>query len=89
MEVVKKEKQVKEVEIIVERYTLCDKCNRRIETSTYDAFECEFTHKTGKSYPEGGSGDIQSMQLCQKCAVECVELLQTNGYRIIDTEWDW
>jgi hypothetical protein len=30
MEVVKKEKQIKEVEVTVERYTLCDKCNEKI-----------------------------------------------------------
>ena len=88
MVVFKKEKQVKEVEVTVESYTLCDKCNERIKTGSYDSFECEFTHKTGSSYPGGGSGELQSMQLCQKCADECVELLRANGYRVVDSEWD-
>ena len=90
MRVVKKEKRMKEVEVILEDFNLCDKCNCKIEKEdSYDSFECEFTHKTGSSYPEGGSGEKQEMELCQKCAVECVELLRANGYRITDSEWDW
>ena len=89
MKVVKKEKKVKEVEVTVESYTLCDKCNERIKTGSYDYFECGFTYKTGSSYPEGGSGELQSMQLCPKCADECVELLRANGYRVTDSEWEW
>lgn len=84
-----KEKQLKEVEVIVERVNLCDKCNEKIEEKPYDAFEFEFVHKTGQSYPEGGSGDKQEMELCAKCAVDCVQLLKNNGYRITESEWDW
>ena len=90
MEVVKKEKQMKEVDVTIESYTLCDKCNEKIKKEdSYDAFECEFIHKTGSSYPEGGSGEKQEMELCQKCAVELVALLRTNGYRVTDSKWDW
>lgn len=89
MEVVKKEKQMKLVEVTVDSYTLCDKCNEKIKKDSYDAFECEFIHKTGSSYPEGGSGEKQEMQLCQKCAVALVDLLKANGYRVNDSEWDW
>ena len=90
MKVEKKEKQVKEVDVITERYTLCDKCNCKIKKeSSYDVFESHFTHKTGDAYPEGGSGYIQDMDLCQKCTNELVELLRLNGYRINDSEWDW
>lgn len=90
MYVKKTEKQIKEVEVTTESYNLCDKCNCKIEKEgSFDAFECEFTHKTGSSYPEGGSGEKQEMELCQKCAVELVELLRLNGYRVTDSEWDW
>lgn len=89
MQVIKKEKQMKEVDVTIESYTLCDKCNERIKTDSYDAFECEFIHKTGSSYPGGGSGEKQEMELCQKCAVELVDLLRANGYRVTDSEWDW
>lgn len=89
MQVIKTERRVQEVKVVVESYSLCDKCNEKIKTDNYDAFECEFTHKTGSSYPDGGSGSIQEMELCQKCAVEFVELLRQNGYRVTDSEWDW
>jgi hypothetical protein len=68
---------------------LCDKCGKKIQAGRYDAFEFKFVHKTGSSYPEGGSGEQQDMDLCPECAVECVALLRANGYRVSDTEWDW
>lgn len=90
MQVIKKEKRMKEVDVTIEDYNLCDKCNEKIKKEdSYDAFECEFIYKTGSSYPEGGSGEKQEMELCQKCAVELVALLKTNGYRVTDSEWDW
>lgn len=89
MQVIKKETQIRQVEITIESYTLCDKCNSKIKTSTFDAFECEFIHKTGNSFPEGGSGNKQEMELCQQCAVELVDLLIENGYRINESEWDF
>ena len=90
MQVKRKEKQMKEVEVIIENYNLCDKCNEKIETEdNHDAFECEFIHKTGSNYLEGGSGKKQEMELCQKCAVELVTLLRQNGYRVTDSKWDW
>jgi len=90
MQVIKKEKRMKEVDVTIENYNLCDKCNQKIEKEDcYDAFKCEFIHKTGSSYPEGGYGEKQEMELCQKCAIELVTLLRTNGYRVTDSEWDW
>jgi hypothetical protein len=89
MQVIKKEKQMKEVDVTIESYTLCDKCNEKIKTGRYNAFKCEFIHKTGSSYPEGGSGEKQEMELCQNCAVKLVDLLRANGYRVTDSEWDW
>lgn len=82
MKVVKKEKQI--FDVTIESYTLCDKCNKKIETRIHDSFECVFNHQTGTGYPECGSGALQKMELCQKCAVEAVALLRENGYRVID-----
>jgi len=89
MKVFETEKQIKEVYVTLESYTLCDKCNEKIKKDTYEQFKCELIHETGTNYPEGGSGEKQEMELCQKCAVELIELLKTNGYRIADSEWDW
>lgn len=77
-------------EVTIKSYTLCDKCNEKIETeSNYDAFECEFIYKTGDSYPEGGSGEKFELDLCQKCGKEAVELLKGNGFKVQESEWDW
>jgi uncharacterized protein with PIN domain len=89
MEVIVKEKKLQEVDVIIENYTLCDKCNEKIKTDRYEAFKCELIHKTGSSYPDGGIGEKQKMELCQECAVELVNLLRTNGYRVTDSEWDY
>lgn len=59
MYVKKTEKQIKEVEVTTESYSLCDKCNEKIQTGIYDAFEFELEYKTGASYPESGSGDLE------------------------------
>lgn len=88
MRVIKKERQVKEISVTVEDYTLCDKCNEEIKTKRFSAFCCKFIHKTGDIYPEGRSGESQEMDLCQKCAVVLVELLKNNGYRINNSDWD-
>ena len=90
MQVIKKEKQIKEVEVTVESYLECDKCHCEIkQQSTWDVFESEFTYKTGESYPEGGSGEKITLDLCQKCGIEAIELLKSNGFRINKEEWDW
>lgn len=89
MNVKKTEKQIKEVEVIVENYNLCDKCNVRIGSGIYDAFNFELEHKTGSRYPEGGSGDVEKVELCHKCADDCMQLLKDNGYRINKSEWDY
>ena len=89
LEIVKKKIVTKAVEEIVERYSLCDKCDEKIIATAYETFSCELQHKTGESFPEGGSGSSQDLELCKKCAPELIELLKKNGYRIIDSEWDF
>jgi hypothetical protein len=89
MEVLKKEKQLKEIDVVIESYTLCDKCNEKVRTGSYDVFDFTFEHKTGTAYPEGGNGETDKMDLCHKCAKYAVQLLRDNGYRVTTEEWDW
>lgn len=89
MNIVRREKQLKEIDVIVEDYNICDKCDKRIKKdSSWDVFNCEFVHKTGEVYPEGGSGEEQTMELCQDCAKEFITLLHTNGYRVNHSDWE-
>lgn len=87
MEVIKKEKQFKEV--IVEAYDLCDKCNQKITKGNFDAFDFELVLKTGSAYPEGGSGETDEVHLCSECAPELFGLLKKKGYRVNHSKWDW
>lgn len=80
----------KEVEVVVKDYNLCDKCDKEINPKGYyNAFEFELEHKTGEAFPSGGSGKTQSVELCETCAEECINLLRKNGYRINSEDWDF
>ena len=89
MQVIKKEKQMKEVDVTIESYTLCDKCDEKINTNGYDSFECKLIHKTGTSCMQYGSGETQEIELCQKCAIDLINFLRGLGYRVNDSNWDW
>ena len=84
----KTEKQLKEVDVTLESYFKCDKCNDKIERASYDAFEFFLRRSTGNSYPEGGFGENEEMHLCLQCSYECLELLKENGYRINESDWE-
>ena len=79
-------KVTKEVE--VEDYIVCDKCDDKIVPDYWNSFDFDFTLRTGKSYPEGGFGEEDSMQLCEDCAEQLVAFLKTEGYRILKKDWD-
>lgn len=89
MRILKKEKQVKEVEVVLEDYNICDKCGKTLVKELYDAFECNFLFKEGTAYPEGGDGEKHEMELCNDCALEVVELLRKNGYNVVTSEWGY
>jgi hypothetical protein len=89
MEVIKKHKEMKEVYVTDEHYTICDKCGQKIHTNYYDAFNFKFSRRTGTEYPEGGSGEEETLDLCQDCSIKIVHLLKVNGYNVQFKEWDW
>jgi len=88
MRVETKQKQIKEVEVIIESLELCDKCNSTIKGDQYNAFKCNLTHTTGDIFPDGGSGEKQIMDICQDCAGELIILLRNSGYRVCDSDWE-
>jgi len=82
MEVKVTEKVVKEVEVTKDFYNECDKCKCRIQIDNFDTFECNFKYQKGDVYPEGGSIDETTMELCQKCGKELLETLKSLEYRL-------
>lgn len=89
MYVKKVEKQIKEVDVVIESYDLCDKCDKKIEVGFGNAFDFSMTHKTGSSYPESGYGEKEEIDLCQDCAEDLMETLKEMGYRINKSDWDY
>lgn len=89
MRVRKTAHKLKKVEVVLEDYTVCDKCNQRIKPENNDAFDFNFSLKTGYSYPIGGGGEIQELDVCPTCANELVELLKANGFKVSSTDWDY
>lgn len=81
-----KETQTKPVEVIIK--TLCDKCNKEIKSTIYNAFESTFHLRQGQSYSDGGSGVDQEMDLCESCSEDLFAKLEKEGYRINKSEWD-
>ena len=88
MQIIKTHKEMQEVEVIDEKYNVCDKCDEKIEVDMYDAFSCDFTVTTGHRISNDGSGEYQEMELCKICTDKLVEFLKENGYRIRTREWD-
>jgi len=74
---------------IVEKVT-CDLCGAEIKRESYSSEEVEIKHRTGDSYPEGGSGDETRVDMCGKCFDEkLVPWLRSQGAEPITEEWDW
>lgn len=75
---------------IVDR-TICDLCGQEIKPAgNYEVSEIEVSHKSGNAYPEGGSGDFLSFDLCPKCFDEkLVPWLRSQGAVREVQAWDW
>lgn len=88
-------KHMKTVEVpattkeVVDRVT-CDLCGAVINVRGYDVDEVEVRHKTGSNYPEGGSGDETSVDMCGECFDEkLVPWLRSQGVEPRTEDWGW
>jgi hypothetical protein len=72
-------------------FITCDMCGERIESGdAYEVNEVEIRHKTGYSYPEGGSGQEVLVDLCAKCFDDkLVPWLRSQGVNPRVEDWDW
>ena len=74
----------------VEDFTTCDLCGVTITNNYGDAEEVTIKHKTGYLYPEGGSGEITSVDMCGKCFDEkLVPWLKSQNCTPRTVEWDY
>jgi hypothetical protein len=75
------EKQLKEV--VIDSYTICDKCDSKIEgNSGYDHFQSSLIHDKGVVYPDFTNVVRFSIDFCEKCSEEAIMILNKNGFKI-------
>ena len=56
----------------------------------YDVEETEVRYKTGANYPEGGSGEETTIDICPKCFTEkLIPWVKSQGGEPTVKEWDW
>jgi hypothetical protein len=69
----------------------CDLCGGEIaQGSRHDINEVTVKHRTGSSWPEGGSGEEVGVDMCPSCfASKLVPWLTSQGAAPRTTEWDW
>ena len=74
---------------VVEKGT-CDLCGIVIEHRAFSAEEVEVRHRTGSSYPEGGSGTVVEVDMCGSCFDnKLVPWLRSQGVEPQTREWDF
>lgn len=47
--------------------TMCDLCHEKIEQGMYEVNEVTIRFTKGDEYPEGGSGEETTVDMCGKC----------------------
>lgn len=70
--------------------TTCDLCGAVIRRERWSADEVTVRHRTGCSYPEGGSGEEVRVDMCGTCFdTTLVPWLRTQGADPKPEDWDW
>lgn len=72
--------------------TTCDICGLKIigPDDDYKIDEIDISRRTGTNYPEGGSGEELSIDLCGSCFdSHLIPLIKAAGGKPTVTEWDW
>lgn len=71
---------------------LCDMCGQDCNAGFggYDVHEVDVRIKTGKSYPESGSGEEYEADICVDCMTEkVIPALKSLGCKAEWKDWDW
>ena len=73
-----------------ERTETCDLCKNKIPNQIFRVDEVTICHKTGESYPEGGSGIIYEIDLCPDCFhLVIATALKDHGITLTETKWEY
>lgn len=74
----------------VEDRVTCDLCGAEIREKLYSAEEVTVCHRTGDSYPEGGSGTEVDVDMCGPCFdTKLVPWLRSIGVEPVARNWSW
>ena len=67
----------------------CDLCGYKISTKPYEVNEVTMAHRTGKQYPECGSGKHVEFDICGQCFTDVlIPQMKSLGATPTTTEWD-
>ena len=88
----KRIRPAREYDALVE--TKCDLCGKTTTKEwkghSDDAAETEVRFKTGTIYPEGGSGDETTIDICPECfRTKLIPWVESHGGKPTTKEWDW
>lgn len=88
----KRTQPAREYDALVE--TKCDLCGKTTKSEwkdgSFDALEVEVRLKTGSSYPDGGSGDETTVDICPECfRTKLIPWVESHGGKATTKEWDW
>jgi len=71
-------------------YVTCDLCGSKITHISYTVDEVTIKYRTGDSYPDGGSGEETSVDMCGLCfETKLVPWLRSQGAEPMTNKWDW
>ena len=92
MKYFKKEFTPATTKMILDR-TACDLCKSDMTSHHGDDFEnvdvVTLEHRTGTSYPEGGSGEMVVVDMCSMCFKEKLSpWLKSQGAELFQAEWE-
>jgi hypothetical protein len=75
---------------VIVDFVTCDICGAKIWEPGYEVNEVEVRHKTGANYPEGGSGEETSVDICGECFdKKLLPWLRSQGAEPRTEDWEW
>jgi len=86
--VVRKKIEAHVEERLVEDYTACDICGKKIINRGYDSTDINIEAKIGDSFPEGDCRTGYKLDVCKDCFLAKIKPLIENSLEVNFTEYD-